>query len=157
MAEVPQDKEQKKEQVQPPVEQKVPTEAEPEAEAEAGAKDVEVIELGEEEAAELAAQEEEEDEAEEGEEIEDGEYEDLPDEENKEKGVGQTDDAKKPEEKIEPREMNNASLFTGHTDFVTAVCCSPTNPELVATGSGDESAKMWSLSSHKELGALTGT
>ena len=52
--------------------------------------------------------------------------------------------------------MNNTNQFLGHKDFVTAVSCSILNADLVATGSGDESCKIWSLSENKEIATLTG-
>ena len=101
-----------------------------------GEKPIEVVELEPEDVAEL-------------EEDDKDEYEDMPDEDNK---VGEG--AEKAED--DDRVLNNAGQLLGHKDFVTSICCSPTNPDLVGTGSGDETGKVWSLASQKELGTLSG-
>uniref|UniRef100_A0A2P2L7D0 Angio-associated migratory cell protein-like n=1 Tax=Rhizophora mucronata TaxID=61149 RepID=A0A2P2L7D0_RHIMU len=36
-------------------------------------------------------------------------------------------------------------IFTGHNGEVYAVACSPTDPALVATGSGDDRGFLWKI------------
>lgn len=42
-------------------------------------------------------------------------------------------------------EDNSIHIFTGHSDAVYAIACSPTDPDLVATGGGDDKAYLWRL------------
>ena len=97
-----------------------------------GSKEVDVVELDPGEAEELEAANED---------GKDDEYEDVPEE------APEEDDG---------RVLNNAGELLGHKDFITSVSCSPINPDLVATGSGDDSGKTWSLSTSKEIGSLGG-
>lgn len=100
---------------------------------------IEVIEINQEEAAQYLIENDNNE-----------EYEDASDDENGEEDKEEDKDA------IEPRDTNNTGTFAGHKDFVTAVCCSHIDPDLVATGSGDETCKVWSLASQKEGKTLVG-
>jgi len=104
----------------------------------AGSKDLEVVELADEEAKDLVIEQEED---EEGDEFEDNENEE-------EKG--------KPAEKKEKREMNNTGVFDVKSEFVPSVAFNPTSPDIVAIGCGDNTCRIWSISTGKELNCLTG-
>lgn len=55
------------------------------------------------------------------------------------------DDGDEANIRTEDEEDDSIHIFTGHSDSVFAVTCSPTDPDVVATGGGDDKAYIWRI------------
>jgi len=50
--------------------------------------------------------------------------------------------------------LTKEHVFKGHTDSVDQLCWHPSNPDLLATASGDKTVRLWDSKSHKSVASI---